>query len=338
MNLKKVGIIGCGKILVRHLEAIDNNDQYKLVSLCDSNQSTLVAANQGRNVQTFLDYKDMVDQSNIDFVVIATPNSLHYEQAKYCLENGCDVLVEKPATLDPNLVRDLEAVAKANNREIYSVLQVRLNPVVQAVKKLVSTGLLGQIRGVSLVQRWQRPAEYFKDWRGVPNIGGGTLHECGVHYLDILCYLFGKPTVVATTTYNTKHKDVEIEDTIYSILDFGDYGGTIEVNISSEPKNLECSISLLTENGFIKLGGRGLDKVVECSFLENKYNLKNEYDKIMSKSKQSLAPNLYGNYAGSCPNHPELYSKLEKFKLPICYDSLDLIKEIYEKVGVNYSE
>ena len=147
---------------------------------------------------------------------------------------------------DQENINILKKESKKQKQKIYSVLQVRLNSCIQNLKYLIDNNIIGNIRGISLTQRWQRPLNYFSDWRGDPLIGGGTLHECGIHYLDVLCYLFGKPSVMSSTKYNTKHKNTEIEDTIYSILDFGHFGGNIEISISCEPHNLECSLDILT--------------------------------------------------------------------------------------------
>lgn len=330
--IKKVAIIGCGKILPRHLEAIEQNDNFVLAAACDTNNTIKM------RIPQYTDYKDMLEKEEIDLAVIATPNSLHYSQAKYCLENGCDVLIEKPATLNPDLSRKINLIAKENNQKAYAVLQVRLNPVVLKVKQLLEKGVLGKIRGVSLTQRWQRPEEYFSDWRGDPDIGGGTLHECGIHYLDILCYLFGRPKVVSSKCYNTKHTKTPIEDTIYSIVDFDEFGGTVEVTISTEPKNIECSMAIITEFGFIKLGGSALNEIVDAKFIDNDFNIKEEYDKIMKEDLGPRPVNSYGSYAGSCPNHPELYANMHLFDMPITFDVLDLIKDIYDKCGVEYNE
>jgi len=332
----KVGIIGCGKILVRHLEAIDRNKNFELVSLCDLDQNIVDLEASKRGVSGYVDYRDMLSKEDINFVVIATPNSLHYSQAKYCLENSCDVLVEKPACLDHNLIQELKTIADANRQKAHCVLQVRLNPVVSFTKELLESNLLGKIRGISLTQRWQRPKEYFQNWRGIPTVGGGTLHECGIHYLDIMCYLFGKPKVQSSLLYNTKHVDFPIEDTVYSLVDFGSFGGTIEVTIASEPTNIECTISILAENGYIELGGKALDKVIKSEFVDK--DVEKQYKEKIKLLENPKESNSYGNYKGSCPNHPELYSNLDSFMITESENCLSLITEIYEKSGVKYYE
>ncbi len=330
----KVGVIGCGAIFKRHLESINNNDNFILSAVCDVDQEKLNNLSGLCQVPGYKNYKTMIQEQHLDFVTIATPNSLHYEQALYCLKNKCDVLLEKPAVLDPKQIEELKAVALANNVRIYAVLQVRLNPAIQKIKQLLDKGIFGEVRGVALVQRWQRPMEYFNSWRGEKFVGGGTLHECGVHYVDIMCYLFGIPQVIAAKSYNTKHKNVDIEDTIYSLLDFGQFGATVEVTIASEPKNIECSMSIMTDKGYVKLGGKALDKITEAKFIN--HNIEKVYQEVVSDLQPSRQPNSYEKYEGSCPNHPELYSRLQEFDLQETAGVIQLIDEIYQACGLKY--
>jgi len=329
----KVGIIGCGAILVRHIEAIEKNDNFSLISLCDID-TTKHTGILFPKVNYYVDYKEMIAREDINFIVVATPNNLHYEQSIYALQNGCDVLIEKPATLNHKLLEKIQETADKNNQKAYCVLQVRLNPSVQLVKNLLSEKKLGEIRGINLIQRWQRPLSYFNGWRGIPEEGGGILHECGIHYLDIMCYLFGEPTVCCSKHYNTKHKKSAIEDTIYSIVDYGSYGGTVEVTISSEPKNIECSITILTDKGHIKIGGKALNKIEKFSFLDKYGDLQKENADLLD----SRNPNAYVGYEGSCPNHPDLYKNLDKFDIKETKTVIKTINKIYEMTGIFYQE
>lgn len=330
----KVGIIGCGAIFKRHLESIESNVDFELIAICDIQKNLVDSISKKLNVPCFNDYKEMITKTEIDFVVIATPNSLHYEQSIFCLENGCDVLIEKPVSFKSEDVKDIINCAKKHDRQAYCVLQVRLNTTVLLLKEVLKSGILGNIRSVSFVQRWQRPIEYFTGWRSVPEIGGGTLYEVGIHYIDILQFLFGVPKIHSSKVYNTKHKDVEIEDTIYSILDFGDFGGTCEVTISSEPTNLECSISVSGSNGFVKIGGKSLNIVESAVFLSHGSRV--EFQKIQKKYEVVTEPNNYGSYEGSCPNHPLVYSNLNEFNLSETINVIDIIDNIYSKSSISY--
>jgi len=333
MKKYKVGIIGCGAILPRHLEAIQENDNFELTALCDIQSSLVKSLAKKHKVKSYTDYQKMVKSSDVDFVVVATPNSLHYEQAIYALNNKCDVLVEKPVAFTSKEVKEIIQAADKNNQKAYCVLQVRLNPTVLLIKEVLKKNLLGNIRGVNFIQRWQRPLEYFTGWRAIPEVGGGTLYECGIHYLDILQFLFGVPKVISSKTYEIKHR-VGIEDTIYSLFDFENYGGTCEVTIATEPKNLECSLSILGANGYIKLGGKALNIIESADFLSHGSQVKFE---DLSKSYYiSKEPNSYGSYEGSCPNHPFVYQNLSEFDMKETVNVIELIDNIYSKAGIKY--
>lgn len=335
MKQYNVGIIGCGAILNRHLEAIENNSNFKLVALCDIQKSLVDLVSLRHKVPGFTDYQAMLNTiPDLNFIVIATPNSLHVEQAIYCLKHNCDVLIEKPVSFDSKSVTKILECANKYNQKAYSVLQVRLNPTVDIIKKTLNQSLLGDIRSVNFVQRWQRPHEYFTGWRNEPKIGGGTLYEVGIHYLDIVQHLFGKPDIIASKCYQTKHINTEIEDTVYALLDFGKYGGTCEVTIAAEPTNLECSISILGSNGYLKLGGKALNIIESYNFLSN--GAKVAFENILRTTDIAIEPNSYGSYAGSCPNHPTLYKNLEKFDISETFNVISIIEQIYNKSNISY--
>lgn len=333
----KVGIIGCGGIFPRHIEAIEANEEFELISVCDIQPTLAKSLGKRYNVSHYTDYQEMIKMEFVNFIVIATPNVLHKEQAKFALSNKCDVLIEKPVAFNIKDVKDIQKHAKKNQQTAYCVLQVRLNPTVHLLKEVLENKLLGEIRGFSFTQRWQRPLEYFSGWRGEPEVGGGILYETGIHYLDILQHLLGAPKeVLATKLYTTKHKDGVIEDTVYSLVDYGEFGGTIESTIATEPHNIESSISLLGSNGYIKIGGKALNIIESANFLS--YGFKQEYDRISKKYDQVNQPNSYGSYQGSCPNHPDVYKNLKDFNLDQTYNVITLIEGIYNKAGVVYGK
>ena len=171
--------------------------------------------------------------------------------------------------------------------------------------------------------------------RGEPDVGGGILYETGIHYLDILQYLIGNPKkILSTKTYTTKHKEAIIEDTIYSLVDYGNFGGTIESTIAAEPHNIESSITLMGSNGYIKIGGKALNVIESANFLSNGCTL--QYEDLQKQYSYSKDPNSYGSYQGSCPNHPEVYRNLEKFNLEETNNVIILIEEIYKKANIKY--
>lgn len=334
MSKYKIAIIGCGAILPRHLESININKDFELVGVCDIQEDLVENLSKKLKINGFTNFKELIDSKIANFITIATPNSIHVEQAIYALKNGCDVLIEKPVAFSEQEVQEIIQVAQEYNQKAYCVLQVRLNPTVLLLKEVLNLNLLGKIRSVNFIQRWQRPYEYFTGWRSIPNIGGGTLYEVGIHYLDVLQKLFGKPKVHSSITYSTKHIGVEIEDTIYSIFDFGEFGGTCEVTIAAEPRNLECSLSVLGSNGYIKLGGKALNIIESANFLSQ--GSQNKFDNIIKNYNINTEPNDYGSYQGSCPNHPYVYQNLNEFEITETLNVISLIDEIYKLSNIEY--
>ena len=201
------------------------------------------------------------------------------------------------------------------------------------VKEALGNNLLGDIRSVTLTQRWQRPESYFDSWRADINVGGRTLYEVGIHYMDIIQLLFGLPEVKSSATFNNKHKYVEFEDTVFSILQFpSGASGSLEVTIASEPSNLECTLSVMGSEGYIEVGGRALDKIERAMFLNQIFE--DKWNKLVGKFGKSLEPNSYGTHAGSCPNHPTLYAEIAKGKgidISEAINSIKFIERVYDK-------
>jgi len=314
-DLKKkisVGIVGCGKIFHAHLHAIEvNSNEFELKSVCDIDHKVVNNLDLPTNIVRFSDYEKMLFsmRNMVDMIVVATPNSLHKSQAIRALRCGYDVLIEKPVSFTAKGVEEIEMVAQENEQKAFGVFQVRYNSSVVLLKKIIGLGLLGDIRSVSLVQRWQRPFEYFNDWRGDIKIGGRTLYEVGIHYLDIVRWIFNNPRVLYTKTFQLKHKSISFEDSIYSIVEFpGGVAGTIEVTIAAEPHNLECSLTLIGEKGVVKVGGKALNSIELIEFVNDSPQIE-EYKKAASMINECIV-NDYGKYQGSSPNHPRLYKSL----------------------------
>ncbi len=290
-----VAILGCGAIFSRHLAAIQNNpEHFKLIGLYDPVHELQTKYTQELNVKAYNSEDEVYTDQEINCVIILTPSNLHYKQAMTAMTNKKYVIVEKPATFLANELDDLNSFATKQGVRIFSVLQVRLNPAVMTVKKALESGLLGKVRSVSLVQRWQRPPGYFSGWRGSQETGGGILREFGIHYLDILQFLVGVPQVSHASFFNTKFKQTDVSDTAYGLLDFQTFGGSFEVSIAAEPKNLECSLSIMTDKGFIKLGGKSLDEIITIE-LGDEAGLK-QFD-LIQEGLYDLYKNQQGIYS-----------------------------------------
>lgn len=326
----KAAVLGLGSIFTRHLAALQSNpSDFEFISYFDPDP---VVNNKWRNElsqqYSYSNEEEAYTDSKINCLIILTPSYLHFTQAKTALINGKHVIVEKPAAFSLDELKELEALAKKNNVNIFCVLQVRLNQSITIVKKLLDENLLGEIRSSGLIQRWQRPLSYFTGWRETYAMCGGVLNEFGIHYLDIMQYLLGVPKVISAKFYHTKFKDAEVDDSAYALFDFGSFGATMEICLTSEPRNIEVSLMIMGSQGFIKLGGKSLDQIISAEFLSD--DLKARYEEIC---REVLGFSIDNQVAiGACPHHPELYKQIvsnpQLFNLPITYNVIELIGEI----------
>ncbi len=373
MNLNiqyKIGILGCGAIFNRHFDAIKfNSDNYELLGIYDPNliNSLGYRAIIEHNIKIYNSELELLSDDRINCIVVLTPNYLHFSQMLNIIQHKKHIIVEKPAVFNISELQELINLATIYQVNIFTILQVRLNPVILAVQDFLTNYLNANIRSCSLVQKWQRPDSYFNNWRGSLGQSGGILREFAIHYLDIMQLLIGMPNKINfAKTYNTKQikqingiiinnnqlncnhndqhnhedKNNDYYDTLYANLDYGNFAANCEFSIASEPHNIECSLTISTDKGYIKFGGKSLDKIIDSDFIDNNnehadtnnYNIK--YDDILHKliniyqKKSSVELAKYG----VSPYHPEVYYQIihnpKLFSLPITYNVIRLIEDI----------
>lgn len=331
MQQYNIAILGCGAIFNRHISAIAaNQSNYTLCGIFDPIEELKNKYSKDLKVRAYATEEDVYTDSNINCIAILSPNNLHFDQATRAIQHKKYVILEKPATFNVDDLTKIENLAKANGVEVFCILQVRLNPAVIIAKMAIEQGILGNIRGVSLIQRWQRPLDYFSGWRGSMETGGGILREFAIHYLDAMQFVLNqRPKVAGASFFNTKFKNTDVADTIYALFDFNSFGGSMEISIASEPKNLECTLSIMCDNGFVKLGGKSLDEIIICDFLDE--SLADKFERIrveVLKQEVATLANL-----GASPYHPELYRKIilepEKFTLRQTHNVIELIEQVY---------
>lgn len=328
-----IAVLGCGAIFSRHLSAISENPEYyKLIGIYDIDSTLTEKYAKRLSVKEYKTEQEVYKDEGVNCIVILTPSSLHFKQVLHAIEHKKNVIVEKPATFLAEELAILQQAAKINKVDIFTILQVRLNRSVMIVKDFIHAGYMGQIRGFNLIQRWQRPASYFSGWRGSMATGGGILREFSIHYLDVLLQLLGQPKVAAACGYNNKFTHCDVKDTIYTLLDFGKFGGSCELSIAAEPHNIECSLSIMSDQGFIKLGGKSLDEIINVDFLE--FDVLQKFNAIKDKIEKQEVATLATS--GASPYHPELYRQIilhpQRFAVQETHDVIKLIEEIYNLV------
>ena len=293
----KFAVIGCGHIGKRHAEMITRNSESELVALIDTKRKEDLNIDSF-NVPFFNSLTDFLNSNiDVDVINIATPNGLHASQALECLEYKKHVVIEKPMSLNKLDAEKVIFKALQVHKHVFAVMQNRYSPPSVWIKDLIETGKLGKIYIVQLNCYWNRDGRYYKQdsWHGKKDLDGGTLFTQYSHFIDIMYWLFGDIENIKAKFNDFNHEHLtDFEDAGFISFDFINGGmGSLNFSTSVWNQNLESSMTIIAENGSVKIGGQYMDKV--------------EYCHVKDYEMPELAPtnpgNDYGAYKGSAQNH-----------------------------------
>ena len=196
---KKFALIGVGGYIApRHLKAIKETDNV-LLSAYDRSDSVGILDSFFPNAAFFTE-QELFDRHNsrikergqaLDFVSVCTPNYLHDAHIRYGLRLGADVICEKPVVLNPWNIEALEQVEKETGHKAYTILQLRLHPSVVALREKIQNGPKDKVYDVDLTYITSRGNWYYASWKGDDRKSGGIATNIGVHFYDMLNWIFG---------------------------------------------------------------------------------------------------------------------------------------------------
>jgi predicted dehydrogenase len=330
MRKIRFAIIGCGAIAARH--AIHIQHYGALVAVCDLLEEKALAFADQYQVPYYLTMEELVSrETTIDVVVICTPNGLHAAQSVQALRQGYHVLVEKPMALTAVDCETMMQAAVASGKQLFTVMQNRFNPPVQAVKKLLDAGSFGQLYSVQVTCFWNRGQSYYQSssWRGTRAQDGGILFTQFSHFIDLLYWFLGEVDTVMSVMDNMAHPATsELEDVGAVLLRFKNgIIGTIHFSVNSFQRNREGSLTISGEKGMVKIGGEYLNRIDYAEF----------QDAALPALPAGAGVNDYGTYQGSMSNHDQVYRNLVatlQKGTPFYADTMDGLKtvEIIEKI------
>lgn len=275
---------------------VRRNPDTELVAVCDilpqEETGTL-----GIRERYYRSAEEMLATEKTDVVCICVPNGLHAELALSALAIGCHVVIEKPMALTRTDAKRIIAKSKEVGKQVFCVMQNRYSPPSVWLKEMVRSNRLGKIYMVQLNCLWNRDSRYYKpgNWHGTADLDGGTLYTQFSHFIDIMYWLFGDITSIHATMYDYNHQGLTaFEDSGIVTFDFVRGGsGCLNYSTAVWDCNLESSLTLVAENGSIKVAGQYMNEVVYCHV--------KEYE--MPVLPPSNPPNDYGPYKGSAQNH-----------------------------------
>jgi UDP-N-acetyl-2-amino-2-deoxyglucuronate dehydrogenase len=196
---KNFGIIGvAGYIAVRHLNAIKETGNNLLASL-DRFDSVGRIDNFFPESDFFVEFErfdrhfDKLKRTGtkIDYVSICSPNYLHDSHIRFALRHHAEAICEKPIVLNPWNVDALQEIENETGHKIYTVLQLRLHPKIAELHELIKNGPKGKIYDVDLSYITSRGNWYSISWKGDPQKSGGVATNIGIHFFDMLGWIFG---------------------------------------------------------------------------------------------------------------------------------------------------
>jgi UDP-N-acetyl-2-amino-2-deoxyglucuronate dehydrogenase len=291
----KFSLVGCGRIVRKHIEAIKELKNAELVGLCDPISERLEAAAKlaGSEIPTFNNYDDMLSTVQTDVVSVLTPSGMHAEHTiDIAKKYKKHIVVEKPMALDLGDADEMIRVCDANGVRLFVVKQNRYNLPVQELRKAIDQESFGKLVMGTVRVRWCRPQAYYDQdaWRGTWAQDGGVFTNQASHHVDLLEWMLGEPVSVMAKTA-TQLSDIEVEDTGLAIIKFRNGAlGLVEATTATRPKDLEGSISILGEKGTVVIGGFAVNKMEIWNF---EGVTEEDSKKIIAKVHET-PPNVYG--------------------------------------------
>lgn len=199
--MKKFALIGAaGYIAPRHMKAISDT-RNELVAAYDPNDSVGIIDSHFPDADFFTEFErfdrhiDKLRRANngkaVDYVSICSPNYLHDAHVRFALRSGADAICEKPLVLNPWNIDGLSEIERDTGHRVNSILQLRLHPAIVALRERVQAGPKDRKHDVDLTYITSRGHWYLQSWKGSTDKSGGIATNIGVHFFDMLHYVFG---------------------------------------------------------------------------------------------------------------------------------------------------
>ena len=211
---KNFALIGAGGYVApKHMKAIKETGN-NLVAALDISDSVGILDSYSFDVSFFTEFerfdryaeklKRLGDKKQIHYVSICSPNYLHDAHIRFALRIGADAICEKPLVLNPWNLDALSDIENETRRKIYNVLQLRMHPAIIALKEKIEKTKSTKKHNVILTYITSRGKWYLHSWKGDLKKSGGVATNIGVHFFDMLIWIFGK---VQYQEVNLRHEN-----------------------------------------------------------------------------------------------------------------------------------
>jgi len=220
--MKNFAIIGAGGYIApRHMKAIKETGNI-LIAALDKHDSVGILDSYFPGADFFVEFErfdrhlEKLKRSGkqIDYVSVCSPNYLHDSHIRFGLRIGADVICEKPVVLNPWNIDALMEIEKETGKNVYTILQLRLHPAIVALKEKIQNNPTGQKHKIKLHYITSRGNWYHISWKGDVSKSGGIATNIGVHFFDMLMWIFGdvKENIVHNHTDETASGKLVLEN------------------------------------------------------------------------------------------------------------------------------
>ena len=258
--MKKIALVGCGRISKRHIAAIQETDGVEIAVVCDRDEEKGRVVAKELGVQFVADYKQI---KGVDVISVLTPSGLHPRHAAEIAEytDVEHIICEKPVSLTVREVYEVFDRVDAAGKCLHPVYQNRYNPLVAFMKELIASGKLGKIHQFVCNVFWNRNDEYFDiDWHGTRSLDGGVLYTQASHYVDMVHFFFGE--IAESKGIGGDLRNLDVYDSVCAACKFENgVVGTINATVSVFRQNFMTEFTLISEKGTIRLSGTNLNRI-----------------------------------------------------------------------------
>jgi UDP-N-acetyl-2-amino-2-deoxyglucuronate dehydrogenase len=239
----RVGLVGCGWVSGEHIRAYQQNPQTEIVALASRSidEAQVKAEESDLSVSCFDSIESMMKNQKPDIVSITSPPQFHVEHALCAIENGAQIVLEKPIALEPAGLAQLVQSVKANNTKSIVSFVLRWNPLYSIIRNLIDDGSLGDLY-YGEVDYYHGIGPWYKQfsWNVTKEAGGNSLLSAGCHAVDgLVWFLGGRVTEVhaySTRSSAEEYQPYEYDPTIVTLCKM-DNGKIGKVTCSIECKS-----------------------------------------------------------------------------------------------------
>ena len=302
-------LVGCGRIAQTYLQALSTLPEFKLQAVVDTRENVTKPVADQIGCKAFSDYREVLNGNPVEAVIICTPPNTHAEIATFFLENGVNVLCEKPLAVNSEQASLMVQKAQEKGRLIMMASKFRYVEDVLKAKAIVESGLLGEVimfenvfcGRVDMKSRWNSDKVA---------AGGGVLIDNGSHSVDIARFMLG-PIAKVQAEEGKRVQNLSVEDTVRLYFRTNsEVMGSVDLSWSIQ-KEQDSYIDIFGTEGVLSVGwksskyrqndtahwitfGNGYDKVAAFSA-----QLKNFVESIRGTSYPSSMVSMASSLSGS---------------------------------------